>query len=110
MSVPKSTESQVLGACLQLLTLRGVFAWRANQAAIPLKGGGFRRFAGLKGVSDILGVLRGGRLLAVECKRPGEKVRPEQAAFLARVNELGGVGVVVDDVKALEKLLEDLEE
>ena len=111
-------ESDVLSACLQYLTLRGVFAWRQNQGAIPLKGGGYRRFVGLRGVSDILGILpqrvqvvgegelQFGNLLAVEVKRMGEKPRPEQAAFLARVNERGGVGICVHDLRELEMQLQ----
>jgi hypothetical protein len=108
-------ESEVLSACLQYLQWRGVFCWRQNQGAIPLKGGGYRRFVGLRGVADILGVLPRavevavggtatfGNLLAVECKRPGEKPRPEQAEFLRRVNELGGIGVCVHSVRELEE-------
>lgn len=107
-------ESDVLAACLQYLAVKGIFAWRQNQGAIPLKDGGYRRFVGLRGVADILGVLpqhvlvvgegemRFGNLLAVEVKRPGQKPRPEQAAFLARVNGLGGVGLCVHSVRELE--------
>src|SRR5437016_3713386 len=104
----RNRESGVLSACLQWLQLRGVWCWRQNQGAIPLPGGGFRRFCGLKGVSDILGILPQtvrvlgdaapvtfGNLLAVETKRPGEKLRPEQEEFLRRVNELGGIGLCV---------------
>jgi hypothetical protein len=110
-------ESDVLTACLQYLALKGIYAWRQNQGAIPLKGGGYRRFVGLRGVADILGILsqrvkiadegevRFGNLLAVEVKRPGEKPRPEQAAFLARVNDLGGVGLCVHSVRELEERL-----
>ena len=106
-------ESDVLAACLQYLTVKGIFAWRQNQGAIPLRNGGYRRFVGLRGVSDILGILpqrvevigegavRFGNLLAVEVKRPGEKPRPEQSAFLERVNELGGVGFCVHSVAEL---------
>ncbi len=110
-------ESDVLAACLQYLILKGLYVWRQNQGAIPRKGGGYRRFVGLRGVADILGILpqrvevvgegeiRFGNLLAVEVKRPGEKPRPEQAAFLARVNELGGVGICVHSVRELETQL-----
>ena len=81
------------------------------------KGGGYRRFVGLRGVSDILGILpqraevvgegmvRFGNLLAVEVKRPGEKPRPEQTAFLEGVNGLGGVGLCVHSVGELEARL-----
>ena len=110
-------ESDVLAGCLQYLLLQGIFAWRQNQGAIPRKDGGYRRFVGLRGVSDILGILpqrveivgegpvQFGNLLAVEVKRAGEKPRPDQAAFLTRVNELGGVGLCVHSVGELEARL-----
>ena len=110
-------ESDVLAACLQYLAVKGIFAWRQNQGAIPLKNGGYRRFVGLRGVSDILGILpqrvpvvgegdvQFGNLLAVEVKRAGEKPRPEQAAFLERINERGGVALCVHSVGELEAQL-----
>src|SRR5437763_15393765 len=110
----RNRESDVLAGCLQWLQLAGVWCWRQNQGAIPLPGGGFRRFTGLKGVSDVLGILPQtvqllgeanpvtfGNLLAVETKRPGEKLRPEQEEFLHRVNQLGGVGLCVHSVDEL---------
>lgn len=110
-------EPDVLSACLEYLSFKGIFAWRQNQGAIPLKTGGYRRFNGLRGLSDILGILPQraqvvgdgevlfGNLLAVEVKRPGAKLRPEQAHFLSRVNALGGVGVCVHSVHELETAL-----
>lgn len=114
----RNRESDLLAACMRWLQMEGVWCWRQNQGAIPLRDGGYRRFVGLKGVSDILGILPQtvvitgerepvtfGNLLAVETKRPGEKPRPEQQAFLDRVNELGGVGVCVHSVDELERSL-----
>ena len=111
-------ESDVLSACLQWLRMKGVWCWRQNQGAIPLKTGGYRRFVGLAGVADILGILPQtvrvvgddgpvtfGNLLAVETKRQGEKPRPEQEEFLRQVNALGGVGVCVHSVSELEEVL-----
>src|SRR4051794_4182209 len=113
-----TTESDVLGACLQYLALKGILCWRQNQGAIPLKDGGYRRFVGRKGVSDILGILPQrvqvlgedqpvtfGNLLAVEVKKFGGRLRPEQEAFLRDVRERGGVGLCVHSVKELEDQL-----
>jgi hypothetical protein len=111
-----NTESDIVAACLQYLQLRGLFAWRQNQGAIPLPNGGFRRFVGLKGVSDILGILpqdvtvdgqvvRFGNFLAVEVKKPGEKPRREQREFLETVKQLGGIALVVHSVAELEEQL-----
>lgn len=52
-----------------------------------------RRFVrfGWKGCSDLLGMMRDGRLLAVECKAAKGKMRAEQAGFLPLVRRFGGV-------------------
>lgn len=101
-------ETQVLRACLDYLSYRGIFHWRANQGAIPLPGGGFRRFVGMKGISDILGVLPGGRFLAIECKRPGGRESPSQVEFQERVVSLGGVAMCVSSVEELEEDLKGI--
>lgn len=110
-------ESGVLSACLQWLTLKRVFHWRQNQGAIPLPGGGFRRFVGLRGLPDVLAVLPQDRevaghgrcrfavLCGIEVKRPGAKPRPEQAAFLQHLNDLGGIGICVHSIDELEEQL-----
>jgi hypothetical protein len=61
-------------------------------------GGRFVRF-GWKGCSDLLGMMRDGRLLAVECKAPGGKMRAEQAEFLSLVRRFGGVAFVARDCR-----------
>ena len=64
-------------------------------------GNGRRISIGNKGVSDVLGCLPGGRLLAIEIKTPNGKVSPEQKEFLGKVNALGGLAFVargIDDV------------
>lgn len=113
MTVPKrppGREADVLSGCLQLLKLRGVTAWRTNNVGVydPNRKC-HRTFKGRKGISDVLGILPpGGRLLAVECKRPGGKATRDQIAFLSEVRAAGGVAVVVDDVVQLDELLTDL--
>lgn len=109
-SVP---EADVQRAVLALLKQHPAVAWaeRINAAAGRLayddgKQSRFMRFA-FKGCSDIVGMLRDGRFLAVECKTLTGRLTPEQAAFLATVNHHNGVAFVarsVDDViKHLER-------
>lgn len=66
-------EGAVVRSCLDYLAVRGIMAWRNNSGATHTerKDGsrGFVRF-GRVGSADILGVLPGGRFLAVECKAP----------------------------------------
>jgi hypothetical protein len=49
---------------------------------------------GLKGSSDILGLLPGGRFLAVECKAEHGRLSPEQQEFLSDIKAMGGMAIV----------------
>lgn len=58
---------------------------------------------GKKGSSDILGILKGGRLLAIEVKNSKGKLSPEQEEFLHEINQRDGWAFVarsLDDVIA----------
>jgi len=107
-------EKDIQRQCLDWLHLQGILAWRSNQIPVPLKGGGFRRFTGLKGVSDILGMYTQfageepmGLLLAIEVKQPKKKPTPEQEQFLKQVDDGGGIGFCVH---SLDELIEGMEE
>lgn len=101
----KVKETDIQRACMEYLQAQGIFCWRSNQIPVPLKGGGFRRFAGMKGVSDILGCLPGGRFLACEIKKPGKYMTPEQREFQETIAGLGGVALCV---RSVEELAEDM--
>ncbi len=51
------------------------------------------------GATDLLGQLRDGRLLGVEVKAQAGRLRPEQAVFLERVRDAGGVAFVARDLR-----------
>lgn len=110
----KPTETDLVRACLQLLGLRGLFAWRANA------GGGLRRGRGGRpvpvkanpaGTPDILAVLPprggspGGRLVGVEVKLPGGRLRPAQRAWMDNASAAGVLCLVVRDVAQLDAAL-----
>ena len=96
-------ESAVLSQCLAWLHVRGIFAWRNNIGAAKTEDGRFVRF-GIPGASDIIGVLPGGRFLAVECKRStGGRVSDQQKAFLEKIEKAGGLAVIAT---SLEDLME----
>jgi hypothetical protein len=106
-------EADVLSACLDYLRLKGVLAWRSNNTGVfdPARKC-FRSFRGLKGVSDILGVVPQqapdggpllGLLLAVECKGAGGSLSAEQHWFLEEVARCGGIALCVRSVGDLER-------
>ena len=110
MKRPRTPEAAVLRACLDLLAMRNINAWRNNTglAMLPGKGGKPQpvRF-GRKGQADIIGYMPDGRFLAVECKASDGKTTPEQDAFLENVQKAGGVAIVA---RSLDDLIVGLEE
>ncbi len=46
-----------------------------------------------RGVSDLLGCLPGGKMLAIEVKRPGGKPTLDQIAVIDDVRRRGGLGL-----------------
>lgn len=57
------------------------------------------------GVSDLLVLLPGGQLAALEVKRPGERATDEQIAFQAAVRAGGGIAAVVHGFEDLPSVL-----
>lgn len=98
-------ESEIVRQCLDYLKMKGIYCWRQNQAAVPLAGGGFRRFSGLRGVSDILGIHQG-RFLAVEVKTPIGRVSDYQKRFLSEIQARGGIALIVRSVDELATALD----
>ena len=102
----KILEADSLAEVLQALRTHDSVAWvrRQNTGAAKV-GGRFIKF-GWIGCTDLLGMLKDGRLLAVECKRPkGGKLSTEQAHFISMVNQFGGCAFVAT---SLHDVLENL--
>jgi hypothetical protein len=107
-------EVAVMRACQQYLALRGVYFWRSNNVPVyDARRGGWRAFAGLKGVADLLGVLAEGQapgypagtLLAVECKAAGGRLSPGQREFLREVGSRGGLALVARSLDDLRRAI-----
>lgn len=96
-----TTEREVLAACLAYLGARpDCRVWRNQTGQLPDRNGRVVSF-GLRGSADILGIGPGGRLVAVECKAPEGRVRPEQAAFGRMIHERGGIYILARSVEDL---------
>lgn len=132
---PPRRETELVRAILDYLArCPGVVAWRMNvgMAMLPGRGGQLQpvRF-GVRGMADVIGwvdhcrypagepidthsnpipcVGRGmyhvPRFLALEVKRPGRPLRPEQAAFLEQVHQAGGLAARVESVDDVRRVL-----
>lgn len=94
-------ERDLQNSIIDLLSKKGHFVWKMVNRGFQLPSGGWMHSA-VVGVPDILGVQKGtGKLIGVEVKMKGRKPTQEQVAFLDRIRELGGIGLVaysIDDV------------
>ncbi len=118
----RRVESTVLGEIRAWAgTQPDVTLWRNNTGKLKDATGRWVTFGLAEGSADLVGILRChvhpipfrgvpcevGRFLALEVKRPGERARPEQEAWLALVRGMGGVAGVVTSVAEAEALLVD---
>jgi hypothetical protein len=100
----KTPENRVKAEVLKYLKLRRIKAWSNPSGAVQIRPGKFMSF-GLKGSSDILGCLPGGRFFAIEVKAERGRLSPEQRQFLEDIGRLGGLAVVAKSCRDIEAAL-----
>jgi hypothetical protein len=54
-----------------------------------------------RGVSDIIGCTKDGRFFAIEVKKPGGVVSPQQSKYLDEIRAKGGVALVATDLETV---------
>lgn len=89
---PAPSEAETVGAVLAYLAHAQIPAWRTNSGTLYVAGRLVRLAPA--GTADVLGCLPGGRLLAVEVKRKGGRLRPAQALWLDRMRAQGALAFV----------------
>lgn len=92
-----AVENDLTRAALEYLRVRwDVWCWRNNSGSYQPEGSNRYVVFGLKGSSDILGIVRGtGKLLACEAKTETGKLSPAQEHFLSEIKRRGGVACVI---------------
>ncbi len=95
-------EGAVLHDIQDYLTIHRIYFWRNG---VGRRGG---VSFGKVGSADILGILPGGRFLAIEVKAPGGKASLEQLEFLANIAKHGGMAFIADSVEIVEKHLQNI--
>ena len=100
------TEAELLRQILLAIGSRpDVRLWRKNVGA-AMSGGRFIRF-GTPGAADLLGLLQGGRFLAIEVKSATGRLTPEQRAWGEMVQRFGGTYLVVRSVEEAVSAVEE---
>lgn len=103
-------EAEVLSAVLALLRIHPKVGWvrRMNVGASENANGQYVAF-GFKGCSDIIGQMKDGKFLAIECKREKGGIASEaQLKFINTVRTYGGVAGIVRSVDEAQKILEGI--
>jgi hypothetical protein len=100
-------EKAIENHILRWLNMSGIFAWKNQSVGIfdPVKKI-YRRSNNpfhIKGVSDVLGILPDGKLLAIEVKSKTGKPSPEQIQFIEKIKASGGVAFVA---RSLDEVME----
>ena len=100
-------ERLIQKSILQFLAANRIFVFRVNTMGVydPMFKG-YRRHSAfsIRGVADILGIMPGGRFLAVEVKAAKGRQSPDQKHFEELVKRAGGIYVLarsIDDVRFL---------
>ena len=102
-------ESDSLTEVLQALRTHNTVAWVRRQNTGAAKVGGRFIKLGWAGCTDLLGMMKDGRLIAVECKRPkGGTLSIELAYFISMVNQFGGCAFIANSAIDVLKNLGDL--
>lgn len=83
MKAPAMKEKEITTQIRNVLKLYGVFHWKV-----------FQSLGSTPGVPDILGILPGGRMLAIEVKTERGKLSPHQERFIKNINDNGGLAFV----------------
>ena len=109
-------ESDILKACLDLLSVKGIFHMRINNIpAYDPNRGCYRTFHGTKGVPDIIAILpemttegSSGVFCGIEVKMPRKKLSAHQEAVHDEIIQSGGYALTVHSVDELEEDLKEL--
>jgi hypothetical protein len=114
LTCPEPKETDIQATIIKALEIHLSVVWccRMNTGAGRLTYGDgkvsrFIRF-GSRGLPDIMGQLKDGRFLGIECKRPSGKVSPEQAAFIEKSAKYHGVAFVARDVQTVWEVLDSV--
>jgi hypothetical protein len=107
----KATEAQVQDAILRYLAVERRVVWAARMNSGKgklLRPDGSQTWIsfGFTGCPDIMGQLRGGRYLAIECKRSGGRVRPAQREHITQAADNGAVAIFARSVEDVQTALD----
>lgn len=104
---PVELESQIVSSILQWLAYNKILAYRINSGMIRTESGHMVKLAPA-GFSDILAILKGGRVCMIECKRPGNRATAIQEFFMEGIRQQGGIAFVATSIADCQRELKSM--
>jgi len=101
-------ESDIQKQIMEYLRWKKIFCWRNNSGRIKIgKFGEKERWMqiGMKGLPDIMAVLKGGRLFGIEVKSHDGKLTKIQEDTINQLREIGALCIVARCIEDVEKEL-----
>lgn len=110
--LPKESEADILKAIMRLLKHHPKVAkvWRQNSGTFALQYGPkthYFRANTARGMSDIMGILKTGKMIALEVKSAKGRVSEHQEEFLQQIRDGGGIAAVVRSVDDVLEILKN---
>lgn len=88
------SEAEIQDECLLMLSEAGMgICWRQNAGKIQSINGYWVKL-GPTGIADIVGLLPGGQIYFIECKKRTGKQRKAQIAFQKAVEKMGAIYIL----------------
>ena len=100
-------ESDIQSAIMIALGEHPDVAWIYVTSAGSFRVRGGYMTVGIKGMPDILGQMRNGKMLGIEVKKPNEQPRPEQIEFLELIEKNKGVSGWCSSVNGAINIIEN---
>lgn len=110
----KVLERDIQREICEWLRSQHIFFWRSNNVPVfSASNDGVRRFRSLpkdtpRGLPDIM-IVEQGKFIGVEVKRPGMKLRPEQAEFGTKLVLAGGHYITAHSLSELVLQLTEID-
>jgi len=97
LSLPEIREATIQLDILMYLKWRQIPAWPTHST---------RNHPETPGMADVLGILKGGRLLAIEVKAEGGVVSEVQQRWLEQVHFSGGLVILAQSIEDVQRAID----
>ncbi|HWT29372.1 MAG TPA: VRR-NUC domain-containing protein [Methylophilaceae bacterium] len=103
------SEKAIMHDIMLAVSKAGHRVWRNNVGVATTRDGSVIRFGLAVGSSDLIGVTKDGRFLAIECKTDSGRATDEQLNFISLVRSMGGRAGIARSISDAFTIIEGLQ-